>query len=356
MRLPAAASATVAHVFGISWSAASGDPVDAAADELLPAGPAGEARDLVEVRDRAHRVDERVPVAGDAAEPEADPVLCVRDLCEAPFLRICDAGSEHVVEGNGGGRRLAQRPEDVVGGRRERELHRRHDDPAAGDVGRIRRLVREPDLAAVREREDVDDVARLRARREPGEERPVLREGDDLLLRRALVERLRARRSRPRMQDGGRESERREHRSHRLKISPRVLGRCVRRGLSRPSRLVPSPSWRPWFFASFGELRERRAPPGRAAAPRRARPEVREGRAHVRRRAARPGRVARPPERRLDAHAPDAVDRAEHPDRLGGDGHGHARRGSRSRSRARAGSGSCTGTSRSRSRSPRSTR
>ena len=93
---------------------------------------------------------------------------------------------------------------------------------------------------------------------------------------------------------------------------------------------------------------------GRAAP--RARGEVRERGADVRRRPARPGRVRRAPERRLDAHAADARDRARDPDRLGGDGHGHrgaardrARPGGRHRRRS-------TGTSRSRTRSPRSTR
>ena len=65
-----------------------------------------------------------------------------------------------------------------------------------------------------------------------------------------------------------------------------------------------------------------RVPPGSDRTPRRARAEVRQGGAHVRRRAPPSGRVARPPERRLDDHATDAVDLAEHPDRLGGDGHG----------------------------------
>ena len=58
-----------------------------------------------------------------------------------------------------------------------------------------------------------------------------------------------------------------------------------------------------------------RVPPGGDRAPRRARAEVRQGGAHVRRRPAPSGRVARPPERRLDDHAADTVDLAEHPGR-----------------------------------------
>ena len=59
-----------------------------------------------------------------------------------------------------------------------------------------------------------------------------------------------------------------------------------------------------------------RVPPGGDRTPRRARAEVRQGGAHVRRRPPPSGRVARPAERRLDDHAADTVDRAEHPGRL----------------------------------------
>ena len=99
-----------------------------------------------------------------------------------------------------------------------------------------------------------------------------------------------------------------------------------------------------------------RVPPGRDRAPRRVRAEVRQGRAHVRRRAPASGGVARPAERRLDGHAADSLDLAEHPARSPPRWTRSPRRGSRSRSLARAASGSSTATSRSRTRSRRSTR
>ena len=99
-----------------------------------------------------------------------------------------------------------------------------------------RRLVRQPDPAAVVEREHPHRVARLRARREPGEQRPVLREGLDHAGR-ARVERLRCGfgcgrvpcvRGRRRLEQRGGEGDCCDQQAHRPHGSLGLLGACSR--------------------------------------------------------------------------------------------------------------------------------
>ncbi len=273
-------------------------------------------------------------VARDAAEPEADPALAVRDLCEAPFLRIRDARSEHVVERDR--RRLAQCPEDVVGGGGERELHGRHDDPAAGDVGRVRRLVRSrtwPPFESERTWTTLHVFAlgANQARNGPSCAKATIdcRGGRWY----SVCGRGGGRR---RMQDGGRESERREHRSHRLQTSQRVLGPCVRRGFRVR---------RGWYHRLLGVTAATAFPsPGDQRAlvscfqgvcvSVELRPDELQRLVALDRKFAKEGLtfddvLLVPAESRVLPNDVSTrtrltpVDRAEHPDRLGGDGHGH---------------------------------
>src|SRR5205085_8297164 len=117
---------------------------------------------------------ERRAVAGDPAEPEPGAAVRVRDLLEASLLAVADRRAEEIVEWDGC--RLAKRPEH--GRAAERETDRWDDGPAAGDV-LLARLCRQLRLDTVREREHRDRVAAHRARREPGDERTILREGRD---------------------------------------------------------------------------------------------------------------------------------------------------------------------------------
>ena len=139
---------------------------------------AGETAGLVHVVDRRDAVHERRPVAGDPAEPEPGAALRVRELLEAAL-----APARSPDRRRRGSRTRAASSRAASRGRSTLPAIASDTGDAptaqlAGDVARAG-LLRQLGVQAVGEGAHVHGVAALGVRREPGDDRAVLREGRD---------------------------------------------------------------------------------------------------------------------------------------------------------------------------------